>query len=85
MLLMLATAASTSADDLSLDLLGGGAGLVDVHRHHRNWMGGFSVTGSRMNATVPANSSTANSTIGNTGCRMAQAEMFFMTAVLPSR
>ena len=42
-------------------------------------MSGLSVIGSRTNATRPMNSSTTNSTIGDTGCRIAHAEMFFMT------
>src|SRR5690348_10857983 len=37
-----------------------------------------------MKDTVPMKSSTTNSTMGETGCRMAHAEMFRMTASLPS-
>src|SRR6185437_14982653 len=42
---------------------------------------GFRVRGRRLKATVPRNSSTTNSTTGETGWRMAQAEIFFMGAV----
>ncbi len=41
---------------------------------------GLRVTGSRMNATTPMNSSTTNRTIGDTGWRIAHAEIFFMSA-----
>ena len=44
-------------------------------------MSGFEVTGSRTNATMPMNNSTTNSTIGDTGWRIAHAEMFFMSAL----
>ena len=43
-----------------------------------NEMSGLSVTGSRTKPTTPIKSSTANSTTGVTGWRIAQAEMFFM-------
>ena len=45
-------------------------------------MSGLSVSGRRMKDTRPMKHSTANSTIGVTGWRIAHAEMFFITRIL---
>ncbi len=42
-------------------------------------MSGFWLMGRRMNDTTPMKNSTTNNTTGDTGCRMAHAEMFFMS------
>ena len=41
-------------------------------------MSGFRLMGRRMKATMPMKNSTTNSTTGDTGWRIAQAEIFFM-------
>ena len=42
---------------------------------------GSRLMGSRMNATTPRKNSTTNSTMGVTGWRMAQAEIFLMSCL----
>ena len=76
MLPMPATAALDLLQDLRLDLLRRRAGLRDLTCTNGKAMSGLSVIGRRTNATMPMNNSTTNSTIGDTGCRIAQAEMF---------
>ena len=67
--------------DLRLDFRGRRARLRHLTATSGKAMSGFELMGRRTKATMPMNNSTTNSTMGDTGCRIAQAEMFFMTRV----
>ena len=80
MLPMPATAPSTFCITCVSRSCGDAPGCSIVTFTSGNEMSGFSVTGSRMNATMPMKNSTTNSTTGGSGCRIAHADMFLMAA-----